>query len=793
MLSRSCRSGWVSLVAVVVYTSTSIAQQNVTPTQNAGLNSSPSPADDSAGLMEIVVTAQKREQRLQDIGMSIQAFSGSDLADRGITSTQDLDKVVAGFTFAQTPTSTPVYTLRGVGYFEESMSASPAVSVYVDEVPLPFPLMGLGADLDMQRVEVLKGPQGTLFGENSTGGAINYIANKPTQTLEYGGTVSYGRFGALESDAFISGPLTETLSARFAIKTEQGGAWQKAYTFTGSLGNKDLDMGRLLLDWAPTPGFSAELNINGWVDRGDTQAPQLAYIQSQNGETPHSYLVNYPRPPRNDQAADWTQGYTRKDNNFGQAALRLDYDLTPALKVTSLSNYEHYNQHQGNDGDGLTYSDIDYITRGDIATVSQELRLTGQSEQFHYVVGGNFEKDDTYENEINNISSTTNDPLFGIFPYTYVGNYSDQPIKTYAGFANLEYHPIESLTLHAGARYTDTKRSDTSCMFDVDGGIAAGFTFAENLLKNGVASFPPYPPNVVVIPKGGCYGFVSPTKPTPGTFYGKLDQDNVSWRVGTDWKPDEATLLYGSASKGFKSGSFPVITGAGNYEFTPVTQESVMAYEVGSKSNLFNNRLQVNTAAFYYFYLDKQFRGKYPDPVFGLLEKLVNVPRSDIRGAELEVRWAPFRSLNLSASASYLDTRVLQYVNYGTNSLTPADTVNFAGSPFPFTPKWQFVSDGEYDWSLSHSYLGFFGASLTYHSRTNGQFGDYPQVAIPSYYVTNLRAGVKTSDDRWRIWLYGTNVTDRYYWTSVYQQSDVIVRYMGQPAEWGISASYRFR
>jgi len=159
MLSRSCRSGWVSLVAVVVFTSTSIAQQNVTPTQNADLNSSQSPADDSAGLMEIVVTAQKREQRLQDIGMSIQAFSGNELADRGITSTQDLDKVVAGFTFAQTATGTPVYTLRGVGYFEESMSASPAVSVYVDEVPLPFPLMGLGADLDMQRVEVLKGPR----------------------------------------------------------------------------------------------------------------------------------------------------------------------------------------------------------------------------------------------------------------------------------------------------------------------------------------------------------------------------------------------------------------------------------------------------------------------------------------------------------------------------------------------------------------------------------------------------------------------------------------------------------
>ena len=748
---------------------------------------------DTDTLAEILVTAQKREQRINDIGMSIQAFSGNDLAERGLTSTQDLDKAVAGFTYAQTATGTPVYTLRGVGYFESSLSASPAVSVYVDEIPIPFPLMGLGADLDMQRVEVLKGPQGTLFGENSTGGAINYVAAKPTKSLQYGADLTYGRFGEHDVDSFISGGLSDTLTARFAIKTEQGGAWQKAYSFSGWLGNKDLTVARLLLDWAPTELIAVELNLNGWVDRGDTQAPQLASIQSQNGKPPRSYLADYPRPPANDQAADWTAGYTRKDNNFGQIALRFDYELNGNTKITSLSNYEHYSEHQGNDGDGTTYSDIDYMTTGDIVTLSQEVRLAGQGERYHFVVGANYEKDHTYEREINNISATTNDPLFGIFPYTYVGNYSDQPINSYAGFGNVEYKVLPAVTVHAGARYTYTKRRDTSCMFDVDGGIAAGFTFAENLLKNGTFSLGPYPPNVAVIHRGGCYGFASPTDPTPGVYYGSLDQGNVSWRTGIDWKATDATLLYASASKGYKSGSFPTITGAGNYELTAVTQESVLAYELGTKLALLDNRLQLNAAAFYYDYTNKQFRGKYPDPVFKLLEKLVNVPRSEIHGLELEAQWHPIRSLTISAAASYLDTRVENYVNYGANSLTPADTINFAGSAFPFTPKWQVVADAQYDWALGERVGAFFGSNITYHNNTNGQFGDYPQVAIPSYYLVNMRAGLKSADDRWRVGLFGNNVTNRYYWTSVYQQSDVIVRYTGKPATWGVAVSYRYQ
>jgi iron complex outermembrane recepter protein len=141
---------------------------------------------------EIVVTAQRREQKLNDIPISIVAATGEALADKGIKSAEDLAKIVPGLTSAQTPYGTPVLTLRGVGFFESSLAATSPVAAYIDEAPIPNTRMALGTALDIQRVEVLKGPQGTLYGQNSTGGAINFIANKPTDDFRAGISASLG-------------------------------------------------------------------------------------------------------------------------------------------------------------------------------------------------------------------------------------------------------------------------------------------------------------------------------------------------------------------------------------------------------------------------------------------------------------------------------------------------------------------------------------------------------------------------------------------------------------------------
>ena len=185
------------------------------------------PTGTGDALQEIVVTAQKRAENINDVGMSITAVTGDQLVEKGVTNVSDLTRIEPSLQFSQTAYGTPVYTIRGIGYFEESLSASSAVAVYQDEVAYPFPVMSKGVLLDPERVEILKGPQGTLFGQNATAGAINFIAAKPTDTFTAGFDDTYGRFNDNRLSGFVSGPLTPTLNARLSASIEEGGAWQK--------------------------------------------------------------------------------------------------------------------------------------------------------------------------------------------------------------------------------------------------------------------------------------------------------------------------------------------------------------------------------------------------------------------------------------------------------------------------------------------------------------------------------------------------------------------------------------
>jgi iron complex outermembrane recepter protein len=228
-----------------------------------------------AASADIIVTAQKRSERINDIGMSITAQTGEELRESGVRSIDDFSKVDTSFTSGLSLAGTPNYTIRGVGYFDFSLAAPPTVSVYVDEVPLAYSALTKGVTLGLERVEILKGPQGTLYGQNSTGGAINFIAAKPTSSFEAGMEASLGRFSALNLNGYVSGPITETLGARLSATTDRGGAWQQSYTRDEEHGDRRFTAARLLLEWAPTERLLLSVNLNGWRDRSDTQAGQL--------------------------------------------------------------------------------------------------------------------------------------------------------------------------------------------------------------------------------------------------------------------------------------------------------------------------------------------------------------------------------------------------------------------------------------------------------------------------------------------------------------------------------------
>jgi len=752
----------------------------------------------------ITVTAQKREQSVDDVGMSIDAFSGDQLRERGVSDPRDLIKLVPGFTYTRSQFDQPTYTIRGVGYYESSLAAGPTVSVYVDQVPLPYPSMTRGAILDLERVEVLKGPQGTLFGQNSTGGAINYIAAKPTDELEAGLRLSYGRFNTFEGEGFISGPLSDTLSARLAVKTEQSSDWQESTSRDDTLGSRNFTTARLILDFEPSDVLRFELNVNGWLDKSDTQAPQAIEITPVNPMlTLDPRVANAVIANPNAREADWDpdQDFSR-DNEFLQVSLRGDYDLSDNITLTSISSYQTFDQFAFQDADGTPARNLHIIPRGEIESFSQELRLSGtaNNDRLNWIVGGNYQDDKVEDNQQIFLGESTGAFVGPLFFDTFF-NISDNDIQTWAVFGNAEYQLTEQFSLQGGVRYTEAKAAFESCTVDSGAGdLATIFGFIQSLVM-----FPGPAPLA-----GECITLLPDF--STGQVTDELNEDNLSWRAGANWKPfGDGTLIYANISQGYKAGSFPTLSASNSGQLDPVIQEKLLAYEVGFKTPLANQTAQLNGAVFYYDYTDKQLRGRVQDPIFGQLEKLVNIPNSKIWGAEIQALWSPIEGLRLSANASYVASEILANDDGSDFSNFPqrvGPEIPLTGNEFPYTPNWQFSADAQYDWSLTPNIDAFVGASVVYQSKTKGGLEDAnagqplnqapssayndPALAIDAYTLVDLRAGIQSPNDRWELSVWGKNVTDEYYWVNVLKTQDTLNRYAGSPATYGVTFAIKY-
>lgn len=749
------------------------------------------PADETeiVGAGDIVVTAQKRSESINRVPISVTAVGGDDLVQRGITSTADLAKVVPGFTFTPSQYNSPVYSIRGIGFYETSLSATPAVTVYTDEIPLPFPAMTKAASLDLERVEVLKGPQGTLFGHNSTGGAVNYVAAKPTDTLTGGFNASFGRFATFDGQAFVSGPIADTLTFRIAARATVGGDWQKSYTRDEGNGAQNQYQARLLLDWQPSERLHFVVNINGFSDTGDTQAPSLIAITPQFPEKPAPFL-NYPLAPLTSRAADWTPGLPKRNDKFYQLSLRGDYEISDALTLTNITSYEHFRTRAGIDFDGTSFQVIDAVTDGKITSFSQELRLTGDVGRFKWIVGGNFQRDKVRDSQDLFLPDSTQTPTFpGITPpWSRASNFSIQNVKTYAAFANLEVEVLDNVKLQGGVRYTDARRDFTGCSLG-DRGLSDSFEFLQLALNSAVFGVPSF----VSIPTDSCItlgpiGTSAENSFLPTLTNAELDEDNISWRAGLDWQASPTTLLYANVSKGYKSGSFPTLSAGTVDQYVPVVQESVLAYEAGLKAGLFDKRAQLNTAFFYYDYQNKQFRGKFISPTFGVIDGLTNVPKSRVWGVEASLQAEPIEGLTANLAGTYLNSKIQDYRGIGSTGTLD----DFSGNSYPYTPDWQLQSDLQYEWNVGGDLSAFVGGSAVHNSSTNGSLGAEALTRIKGYTVLDLRAGIANDAQQWRLTIWGRNVTDEYYWTNALRGGDTAFRYNAMPATWGVTFSKKF-
>ena len=780
---------------------------------------SPSSAQQSQVMIEeIIVTANKRQESAMDVGSSITAFSGTALEDRFILSPEDLAQNVPTLELAPSTHGTPVYNMRGVGYNSDAMAVYPAVSISMDQAPMSFPILAARSLYDLERVEVLKGPQGTLFGQNSTGGAINYVAAKPTEDFAASITAGYGRFEEFRASGFISGPLSENLGARLAIDSRQRGEWQKNFLpgRNDENGEQEYFAARLVTQWQPSDRVNVMLNVNGSVDESDPMALQLIAALPSNPGAPFQNELTAQFAPDDSELANWSitgaqrypdnQILTKPSRPSGdretfQAILRIDWDVSDTVALTSITTYNDYSQDMSFDLDGTESEMLGLPTNtGDIEDFHQEVRLSngdGADSSLRWTVGANFNSSEVAEyQDITYGENSLASPANNFIHITGIDNTGD--METWAVFASGEYDLNDNVTLKAGVRYTDSTNDNSMCNQDnaADQNVTELFILLSDILGG----------RPVPLTTGSCYSLRDDlllSQNYAGVDGGKhdlsLEENNTSWRIGVDYNLNDDTLLYGNASRGYKAGSFPVITGSVLSQFDPAVQESVTAYELGFKSTIAGGMAQWSGAIYFNEYEDKQVQGSDLTALFGLLQLLDNVPESEIFGIETDIVVRPVDGLTVTAAATYLESEIKRY--RATNVFAELN-YDFAGNDLPFAPEFSFVGDIDYRMPTASGGNLAIGATLSYRSSVDayaaGSILEVPDngvnrwsnrvpFMIGSYSLLDARIAYTFPGDKIVLAAWAKNLTDKFYVSNVISYNNAITRTVGMPRTYGLT------
>jgi outer membrane receptor protein involved in Fe transport len=699
----------------------------------------------------------------------------------------DLIRLVPGFTIQRSNYNSTSFTLRGVGFFNSDLATTPAVTVYIDEAPLPFAAMTRLAAFDLSRVEVLKGPQGTVFGQNATGGAVNYVVAKPTDHLSAGMDLGYERFDRKQIGGFVSGPIADHWRGRIAMQWREGGPWQQSITRPGDeLGRVREWQGRATLDWQPADSFMSSLTLTATRDQSESPAPQFVASRPRIPALNPPGLLTFP-VSNDSRMADWTPTQFGTDEPFPyasdttlyHASWRNELRLSEAVTAISLTSYADFDMAYGQDSDGTPYNVGNTIDRGgQVDHFFQELRLVARQDWGHWLFGVNYSRDETRDQPLRFFPDFDAVRRFQTIDPLALGDRglvsTRLHVRTAAAFGRIDYRLSERVGVEAGLRYNVDRRTFHNCNIVVSDSFARYW----NIYRQGAE------PRTEV---GDCLVMDYQNANLPvDDVRTELDENSLSWRVGVNLKPNEDALLYANVSRGFKAGAVPALLGSTTLQFHAVPQESVLAYETGIKASLAQRRMQLNASAFYYDYRDKQLRGTLLDPIVGPAESLVSIPRSHITGAEIQLIAQLAGGLTLDTAATYVDSEVDEFLGYDAFAAF-GDQSN---TPFPFAPKWQSNTNIDYRFPVG-GLEGFAGASITYNSETYTGVGAIDRLRIDDFTLLDLRAGIDINSGRYRIWAWGKNVTDELYWTNVFANANAISRFVGQPATYGVSFSAR--
>ncbi len=744
---------------------------------------------DSSTLPEIVVTAQRREQQLQRVPITIVAMAAKSMQAQGIETVADLAKTVPGLTITfQRGGLLPF--LRGVGTDNAGAGEESSIATYVDGVYHPSMNGNFFSFNNIDRIEVLEGPQGTLFGRNASGGLIQVITKDPTDVPHLDAEIGYGNYGTATANFYVSGPIANHLSGNIAIYTiDQTRGW--GTNISGIAGvdgdnvnyTRETDI-RAKLKYDFNDVTTAILTAEYSYDTTDLGMARLALPGTVSiGHNPFVgtiYDSDSNRSP---------------DGNWGQPwglSLRVKHQF-PWAELTSTTSYLSYRQYNPLDQDGtpLAVVDANLLEKND--SFQQEFLLNGTARRLDWTSGLYFFHDDAGFSEYDIRSS--------LVPSLNTNGYGIMKTDSYAAFAQGTYRVTDRASLTAGLRYTIDDRSIDGRTFAAPGNPFAVGT----LLETTQATVP-----------GGCYtpppAITSGTRPpicNPG-LQTVRDFSKLTWRFALNYQFTDAVMGYASASQGFKSGIF----NTSNPYSAAVSPETLTSYEVGLKSELFDRTLRFDAAAFYYNYNNIQLQLSQAGTTL-----LLNAARGVVKGAEAEVVWAPVvptGHLNISGNISVLDAHYTSFPNSPYYVPNPAggyflansgagaayvpcpvgktpnpvvgDGCNATGSELMRTPKWS--SNLSIDYSLPVG-PGTLGMNISwYHS--DGFFWDPGnEFKQPPYNLLNAQMRY-SPNDTWSFKVYARNITQTKYFVAVIPSTLGANSSPGAPETYGASIEYKF-
>ena len=653
--------------------------------------SQPGAATDASQIADIIVTAQRRDQSVQKAAVSLTAITGEAIRTANVVRADDLAVLAPSLAVASGGAARTQTYLRGVGSAGENSYAENAVAFNYDGVFVSSPGVVNGLFYDLARVEVLNGPQGTLYGRNATGGAINVIPHAPDYTVSAGASVSYGNYNALQTDGFVNVPLVDQkLAVRAAFQTSQHDGY-----FNDGYGDNDVKSGRLQVLWQPGPDLKIKLGVDYSQRTGAGPGAHLASLVAPDAASPwdglHSpgavaLLGAFGLPPLGQSPFTGVTYHDGQNDTF----YGVNGTLTWRTDIGTLTVIPAY-RHAGMDFTDDLPTFVQVVDESE-NQVSLEARLASdESHALRYIVGvfGYREELKAYS-DLNEVISETI-PLYNLHN------------KSGAAFGQLAYAVAPAFRLTAGVRYT-----------------------AETKTQNGTATFPlnPGPPG-------------SPPIVTPPADIVVVQQDgdatfhNVTYRLGAEWDVGPTNLLYANYATGFKAGGF--FAASNNNAFQP---EMLDAWTIGSKNRFFGNTLQINLEAFYWKYKGQQFSHLEVRPDGEITYATENVGQSTIKGVDLDLQYAPTKNDHVALIAQYNDAKYTQFVfseaDFGgaadlalrtscaftaTSPITFA--VNCTGKRLPFAPELSLTATG------SHTFRFASGATITAEARSNYESRHY--------------------------------------------------------------------